>query len=210
MHVCRSRNGDGTLLTSIWNTKDKRVNLYFYHSFDSTVQFNLTEEPAKGDHSFHIPDLFPKNSEFERLIRYKTPFNTPMLRLLLVVLGGILLLFVLLFGFLFIRNPSTGPLLLMAALNILLTGYLYVLATNVNLYYFDAPYVHYRSDLISVSSYMPFLLLLTLLPITLYTLKQCKSVTTKRWIKAVLVSNNMIYVLLILAFGYWGLFTIWN
>jgi hypothetical protein len=40
MHVCRSRNGDGTLLSSIWDTKDGLVNLYFYHNFDSSIQFN--------------------------------------------------------------------------------------------------------------------------------------------------------------------------
>ncbi len=214
MHVCRSRNGDGTLLTSIWDTQDKLVNLYFYHSFDTTVQFNLTEALAKGDHTLSIPDLFPKNSEFERLANYKTPHNTPIFRISLVVLGGILTFFVLLIGLFLIRNNSIGisirAAILIAGMNLLLTSYLFVLATNLYIYYFNAPYIHYSSNLISASSYMPFLLLLTIVPFTLYTLKQSKSIKTKLWIKAMLISNNMIYIVLILAFGYWGLFNIWN
>lgn len=214
MHVCRSRNGDGTLLTSIWDTKDKLVNLYFYHSYNTTIQFNLTKELAKGDHILIIPNLFAKNSEFERLANYITPFNTPVLRISLVVLGGILTFFSLLFGIFLIRNKRTEisfrAVILIVGMNLLLTGYLFVLATNIYIYYFDAPYVHYSSNLISVSSYMPFLLLLTIVPFTFYTLKQFKSVKTKIWIKTILASNNMIYIMLILAFGYWGLFNIWN
>ena len=77
MHVCRNRNGDGTLLTSIWDSQKGLVNLYFYHSYDSTVQFSLSEELVKGDHMISLPTLFPENPEFERLVKYKTPFNVP-------------------------------------------------------------------------------------------------------------------------------------
>ena len=42
MAVCRNRNG--TLITSIFDTKDKIVNLYFYHNYDTLVQFSLTNE----------------------------------------------------------------------------------------------------------------------------------------------------------------------
>ena len=90
MHVCRNRVGDGTLLTSIWDTKEGLVNLYFYHSYDSTVQFSLAEELAKGDHILNVASLFPINAEFEKLASFKTPFNTPVLRVGLVILGGVL------------------------------------------------------------------------------------------------------------------------
>ena len=65
MHVCRSRNGDGTLLTSIWDTQNGSVNLFFYHDFEQSIRFNLEEELAQGDHSLSIPELFPANAEFE-------------------------------------------------------------------------------------------------------------------------------------------------
>ena len=214
MHVCRSRNGDGTLLTSIWDTNDGAVNLYFYHHFDSTVRFNLTEELAKGDHTLDVAGLFPWNSEFERLKSYKTPFNLPVLRILLVVMAGLLSFSIVLLSLAAIRvNKSEitfNNAFLISALNLSLIGYLFVLATNVSIYYFDAPYVHYNSSLISVSSCMPFLLLVTVFPFTFYTLKQSQSVKTKRWIKATLVANDAIFIVLIFAFGYWGLFSVWN
>jgi hypothetical protein len=214
MHVCRSRNGDGTLLTSVWDTKDRVVNLYFYHRFDSTVQFNLTQELAKGDHVIDVAGIFPVNPEFERLKNYKTPFNTPVLRMLLVVMAGLLAFSVGLFSLAAWKGKSTTVTfkhtLLIAAFHLTLIGYLFVLATNVNIYYFDAPYEHYASGLISASSYTPFLLLFAMVPIGLYTINRLKSVSTQRWIKAVLVFNHFIYILLITGFGYWGLYSIWN
>jgi predicted choloylglycine hydrolase len=214
MHVCRSRNGDGTLLTSIWDTKDKSVNLYFYHSYDTAVQFSLAEELAKGDRTIDVPSLFPRNLEFERLRSFKTPFNTPVLRILLVAIAGLLSFFIFLLILAAIKGKNTEitfkNTFLMSALNLSLIGYLFVLATNVNIYYFDVPYKHYDSGLISTSSYTPFLLLAVIIPVSLFTIKRLKSVKTKRWIKATLVSNNLIYLILILSFGYWGLYSIWN
>ena len=214
MHVCRNRNGDGTLLTSIWDSKEKLVNLYFYHSYDSTIQFNLKEELLKGDHIINIPDLFSKNLEFERLQNYITPFNTPELRVLLVVIAGLFTLFSILLGIYVFRNKNTGVSvkagILISSFNILLTAYLFVLATHINIYYFDAPYEHSSSSLISLASYIPFLLLLLIIPFTLFTIKRCLSLKPKIWIKAVLVANNLIFVMLVLSFGYWGLCSIWN
>ena len=213
MHVSRSRNGDGTLLTSVWDTKDGLVNLYFYHDYEKTVQFNLAEELAKGDRIIDIPGLFPNNPKYERLKSYRTPFNTAGLRVLLVLLGGILTIYSFLLGLSLIRkhnDKSVKTILFIASTNLVLTAYLFVLATNISIYYFDAPYKHYSSNLISASSYTPFLLLLIFFPLTAFTLKQFKSVNTKNWFKALLVSNNLIYLLLLVSFGYWGLFSIWN
>lgn len=214
MHVCRSRNGDGTLLTSIWNTKDGLVNLYFYHSYDSTVQFNLAEELAKGDHLLSIPTLFARNPEFERLANYKTPFNTPRLRVSLAGLGGVLSVFALLFGFSAIRNRNSDfsikPVLAFSGMNVILTGYLFVLATNIYIFYFDAPYIHYSSGLITASSYTPFFLLLAIAPLSFFAIRMFKSTETTAWLKALTVSNSLIYLLLIIGFAYWGLYSVWS
>ncbi len=214
MHVCRSRNGDGTLLTSIWDLKDKLVNLYFYHSYDTTLQFNLSEELAKGDHIIDLPDLFPKNKEFERLKTYITPFNTPKLRYSLVLIGGVLTFLSFLLGIYVIKNKkskiSLKPLILLSAMNLLLTAYLVVLFFNKYIYFFDAPYKHHSSNLISASSYIPFLLLLIIVPFSSFIFKQNKSFKMKTWVKALLFSNNLIYILLIISFSYWGLYSIWN
>ncbi|HRE96958.1 MAG TPA: hypothetical protein PK637_09345 [Flavobacteriales bacterium] len=87
---------------------------------------------------------------------------------------------------------------------------MFVLVTNENIYYFDAPYKHYASALISLSSYIPFLLLAFTIPLILFTLKNYKYLKTRWWIKATLAINNLIYLILILSFGYWGLFNFWN
>lgn len=214
MHVCRNRNGDGTLLTSIWDTKEGVVNLYFYHSYDSTVQFNLSDELAKGDHILDVPALFPNNLEFERLKSYKTPYNTAFLRILLVVVAGLLcfIIFLLMLATIKAKNAEITfkNTFLLSALNLLLIGYLFVLATNEYIYYFDAPYKHYGSALITASSYIPFLLLIAIIPLSLFTIKRLKSINTKGWIKATLIFNNLIYLLLIMCFGYWGLYSIWS
>ena len=214
MHVCRNRKGDGTLLTSIWNTREKVVNLFFYHSYDSTVQFSLTAELAKGDHLLSVPDLFPPNSEFEELISYKTPFNTPPLRVGLVVLSGLLTLLTLLYGIALMRKNKSGLSLktsvLLSVLNVLLIAYLFVLATHRELFYFDAPYKHYGSHLISISSYIPFLLLFAFIPFCLFTIKTLKKENIKRGTKAILLSNKLLFLLLILSFAYWGLYTVWK
>ncbi|MFT5336255.1 MAG: hypothetical protein ACI9YL_000249 [Luteibaculaceae bacterium] len=210
MQVCRNRNGDGTLLTSIWDTKDLLVNLYFYHQFDTTVQFNLQEELYKGNHMFNIPNLFPKNSEFERLSNYKTPFNTPVIRLIMIPIAGILALFAFILGVSLLKNQKSSALFLIPGINLILSAYLFVLATNRNIFYFDAPYKHYSSSLITVFSYTPFLLLVSLFPILYFSIKLMKSETLKPWIKKLLISNHLIYLILIFGFGYWGLFQFWN
>ncbi len=212
MSVCRSRNGDGTLLTSIWDTKDKSLNLYFYHSYDTSVQFSLKEELAKGDHVMNIPSLFPRNPEYERLINYRTPFNTPGLRMSLVFLAAFLGLFAFVLGISLFWNPSVSfkNVVFISVLNLLLAVYLIVLATSKNIFYMDAPYQHYSSKLISLSSYLPFVLFLAIIPFTLFTISQLKKVKTKTWIKAILVSNNIAYLMLIVGFAYWGLYSVWN
>lgn len=213
MSVCRSRNGDGTLLTSIWDTQKGLVNLYFYHAYDTTIQFNLSEELALGNHIISIPELFPKNPEFQRLINYKTPFNVPSLRVSLVFIGGFIIILSFLFFISFLRKRYTEQFnlikFLFAGMNVLLFVYLFILATNINIYYFDAPYHDYGSDLISLSSYIPFLLLLILPPLTYYNIRFLKSNSKSVWIKSFLIANNVIYLILIFGFGYWGLFDIY-
>lgn len=214
MHVCRSRNGDGTLLTSIWDTKEGLVNLYFYHSFDTTVQFNLKDELAKGDRIMNIPEMFPTNPEFERLANYKTPFNTPPLRVGLAFLGGILALisFLLVVSLLLHRNSDMKfiSVVLIGMMNMVLAYYMFVLATNINIFYFDAPYTDYGSRLISASSYIPFMLLLVLFPLVSFVRRQYNSESTKGWVKALLLFNVLICFLLVFGFGYWGLYSVWN
>ncbi len=215
MSVCRSRNGDGTLITSIFDTKEKIVSLYFYHNFDTLVEYNLIDELSKGDHILNIPEIFPKNSEFERLVNFKTPSNTVALRILLVILAGLLAIFssILVISQFWRKKYSTVSIkssIIILFLNLVLIAYIAVLITNNSIFYFDVPYKHHNSSLISASSYTPFLLLLLFIPIIIYTRNRLKSDKTKLWIKTTLVLNYIVYFILVLGFGYWGLYNFWN
>lgn len=213
MHVCRKRLGDGTLISSIWDTKNKGMELFFYHDYDTSVHFDLLEELAEGDHSLSIPELFPKNAEFERLVNYKTPSNTVELRIALVILAGLLALFSLLLGISLIRNHKSEDmpilsLVLMILMNLSLIAYTLVLITNKSIFYFDAPYVHYSSNLITASSYLPFALLLLMGYLSIARLMRIKSDGTQRWPKSIVLANTLVYLILVIGFAYWGLYSI--
>jgi hypothetical protein len=215
MSVCRSRNGDGTLITSIFDTKEKVVGIYFYHNYDTLMQFNLTNELSKGDHMLNIAEIFPRNPEFERLIDFKTPSNTPVLKILLVLSAGLLAFISFALFLSHIQKNKTTPLTLKSVigivlLNFILIVYIMVLLTNNSIFYFDVPYQHYHSNLISAFSYTPFLLLGLFMPIVIHTRNRLKSNKTKFWVKTIFVLNHAIYVMLLLGFGYWGLFNFWN
>lgn len=214
MHVCRNRNGDGTLLTSIWDIKAAKVNLYFYHSYDETVQFDIVEELSKGDHIIDIPSMFAKNPEFEHLQRYKTPFNVPVIRIFLVLAAGVLLMLSLFYLLSYFRKQKGRRLslikLVFSVLNVLLVGYLFVLATNMYIYYFDAPYTHYSSNLISASSYIPFILLLLIIPVLVYAFRYTQVNSAGRIMKSAMLLNSALCLLLMFGFGYWGLLHFWN
>jgi hypothetical protein len=215
MSVCRSRNGDGTLITSIFDTKEKVVGIYFYHNYDTLMQFNLTNELSKGDHMLNIAEIFPRNPEFERLIDFKTPSNTPVLRILLFLSAGLLAFISFALFLLQIQKNKTTPLTLKSVigivlLNFILIVYIMVLLTNNSIFYFDVPYQHYHSNLISAFSYTPFLLLGLFMPIVIHTRNRLKSNKTKLWVKTIFVLNHSIYVMLLLSFGYWGLFYFWS
>ena len=90
----------------------------------------------------------------------------------------------------------------------LLTFYLFILATNINIYYFDAPYQHFQSRLISASAYFPVLLLLSIFPVLLWTAQYFRMNQKKSWISSLLVFNILMYLVAIGGFHYWGLFDI--
>ena len=214
MHVSRKRNGDGTLLTAIWDLKNGTTNLFFYHDYHNNVQFNLKNELLKGDHIIEIPSLFPTNTEFERLATYTTPFNNPALRILLLLLGGFFTLSSLYFLVSYFRKTKFdqfNPIkLVLSGLGIFLTYYMFVLATNIGIYYFDAPYQHYNSKLISLSSYLPFLLIILIIPLSFLNIKIIKNRAWSLTSIGILTINNIFYISLIGLFVYWGLFDVLN
>jgi len=96
----------------------------------------------------------------------------------------------------------------LGALNVFLIFHLAVLATNKGPFYMDAPFIHYQSKLISASSYAPLLLTILILPILYYCRLYLKENITKIWQRIVLVFNQLIYLMLLFGFGYWGLLSV--
>ena len=208
MHVCREKIGDGTLLTSIWDSTNGVVNLYFYHQYDQTVQFNLTKELAKGNHILKIDTLFPKNAEFEKLASYQTPQNNDTIRAFLMSSGLFFALCSVYFLIHFIANRKKDKFnalkILVVPFGLLLFYYMLVLCTNIAIFYFPAPYTSPTSIFVSGTSYIPYILVLLILP-SLWA--NYRLMHEKLWSRFALVMISMLNVLIVLLIGF---FVYWH
>jgi tetratricopeptide (TPR) repeat protein len=50
----------GTQYSTLYDLNDSKFNLYYFHDYNRSVQFDLKEELAKGDRVLSIPDMFPE------------------------------------------------------------------------------------------------------------------------------------------------------
>lgn len=212
MHVCRDKLGDGTLLTSIWNSQDGIVNLYFYHQYKKTVAYDLKAELAQGDHLITLEPLFPSNAEFERLRDFKTPLNSQWLKV--VLFGAGVLFFFSAWFFLVVYVWKRAKIrygyafIAMFPLGLGLFYYMYVLFVNPSIFYFPSPYQDPHNTFVTLVSYLPFLLLLLIVPmfwVGFKTFAQKLWSPFSRWLFAL---NNSVIALLLVLFGYWGFFGI--
>lgn len=213
MHVCRDKRGDGTLLTSIWDITNGNVSLYFYHNYDTMIRFNLDEELSKGDHIIAIAPLFPENSEFEQLKNYQTPKNNLYISLFLIAAGCLFLFTSLFYLITLLTNESKAYSYIRFILFLLgsvLFYYMYVLCTEIYIFYFSAPYSNPYNIFVTLTSYIPFVLLILLIPLFIINVKLFMM---KRWSSFstfLLTLNNSVYVILIWLFNYWGLYDVFN
>jgi hypothetical protein len=214
MHVCRKKIGDGTLLSSIWDLNNGTVNLYFYHDYKTTVQFNLSEELKKGDHIIAIETLFPYNPEFEKLRNYKTPKDSILIGVLIVASAGFFLLTSIFFLIQYLRGRKSRKYsyvqLVLFPIGLILFYYMYVLIGPVNLFYFPAPYKHPTNIFISLTSYIPFILLLLILPFSIINYRLIKEKSWSLIATWTFTLNNLIYIILIGLFVYWRFYDVFN
>jgi hypothetical protein len=214
MHVCRKKIGDGTLLTSIWDLNNGKVNLYFYHDYKTTVQFDLNEELKKGDHIIAIETLFPHNGEFEKLRNYKIPKNSNLIGVFIVTSAGFFLLTSIFFLIQYFRRKENKKYsyiqLLLFPIGLILFYYMYVLCVSINVFYFPAPYKDPTNVFVGLSSYVPFLLLLLIIPFCLINYRLFKENSWNFLAKGLFTLNNFIYIILIGLFVYWGFYNIFN
>jgi hypothetical protein len=209
MHVCRNKIGDGTLLTSIWDLQNGIFNLYFYHDFSKTIQYNLKEELLKGDRQIAIDTLFPLNAEFQKLASYQIPKNNIKIAVFILLCASLFLLSFIYLLLLYIRKSKlTFVEKVLIPLSLMMCYYMYVLSGSINVYYFDAPYYDPSSLFVSITSYFPFLILILLIPMFIRSIEIIKNRTRTKQINILLIINNLAYVLLIALFNYWGFYDV--
>jgi hypothetical protein len=209
MHVCRSKRGDGTLLSSLWDLNGGNIHIYFYHDYTHRVSFNLQQELAKGDHILNIPDLFPPNAEFKKLANYYIPQNSISIRIFLLLSAGLFLLSSAFFGFSFIKNRKRLRYkylhLIIVPLGILGFYEMFMLNTTMAVFYFSAPYVDRYSMVTTLFSYFPFVLLGLMVPLFVGLVQVIRNRAWKIFPTGLLLLNNLVYLVLLGLFVYWGL-----
>lgn len=213
MHVCRTKVGDGTLLTSIWNPSNGKVHLYFYHDYKHQVKLDLKNELAKGDHLIEIVSLFPANPEYQKLLDFKTPANSNYINKFIL---ACFILFLFSFVYFSVDYFRTRKIkysyfkLFLATQSICMAYYMTVLVRESGVFYFPAPYKSSDSGLIDITSYLPFLILLIIIPLLIINRNV---INDKAWgtvSKLLLTLNNFAYIILLALFFYWGLFNVIN
>lgn len=212
MHVCREKIGDGTLLTSIWDLNDGLVRLYFYHDYKHQQVFNLKEELAKGNHMLDVKTLFPPNAEYRALCEFQTPLNNPkmdlLLKVCLVFFFGLGCYFLL--SFIRKKSPYRWVKLGLSLLGFCLAYYMFALSTKIEIYYFPAPYQNYKFGLIDIAAYLPFVLLLVIVPLLVVNRKLFREQAWSRVSRNLFTMNNLIFLILIALFYYWGLYDVFH
>jgi hypothetical protein len=214
MHVCRNKIGDGTLISSVWDLNNGTVNLYFYHDYKTTVQFNLSEELKKGDHIIAVETLFPHNPEFEKLRSYKIPKNSILIGVFILASAGFFLLTSIFFLIQYFRKRESKTYayvqLVLFPIGLILVYYMYVLIGPVNVFYFSAPYKDPTNVFVSLASYIPFLVLLLIFPFAGVNYRLLRNNSWGYLGLGLFTLNNLIYIILIGLFAYWKFYNIFN
>jgi len=212
MHECREKIGDGTMYSYVADLDKGELHLYFYHDFKTVRDFNLKEELAKGDHKFEMTSLFPPNAEYKRLTSFQTPQNNVWMQLTLlglaVFLGFSSLFF--LAGFLFYRRTieNRNLKLFLGLLSALLGYYCYVLIRNQPIFYFPSPYHDWKFSILNIAAYVPFALLLALIPVLLKNISVVRKSDWGKFAKFIFSLNSLSYLILIALFSYWKLYNV--
>ena len=97
---------------------------------------------------------------------------------------------------------------MLAAVSLVLMYYVFKLATEMGIFYFPAPYRDPGSMLLTLAGYLPFVILLAIIPLLLINRKVVKEKAwrgTSRWLFTL---NSTIYVALVALFAYWGLYAV--
>lgn len=57
-----------TLYSNVFDLEARTARLYLFHDYEHPVELELDEELAKGARTLELPELFPRNADFERFV----------------------------------------------------------------------------------------------------------------------------------------------
>lgn len=213
MSVNRLKVGDGTLYTNIFDLNEGLIHLYFYHNYSKRVSFDLQEELAKGDHKYGLSTLFPANENYQKFMAYKTPQSSQTI-LIFISLCGMLFFFSFVFFMINFFRSAVHKYnyfkLLFAVLSLQMGVYVIILLRNQGIFYFPAPYHDRSSIVVSLSSYLPMVLLIVFIPFLVMLIKIFRQKEWSRFSSYVLATNHVAYLIFIGLFAYWKLFDIFG
>lgn len=214
MSVNREKAGDGTLYTTIYDLDEGLIYAWFFHDFSRCVTFNLREELSRGNHRYSFPELFPGNVKYQQFLRYKTPQNDRFIMGFMISCSVIFLFSAFFFLTGYLRSGKGSPVRMLkpglALLDLLLFIYMIILVMNQGIFYFPAPYKDPGSIFVSVFSYLPFVLLLLLIPLIRVVWVLFRRRNWRFFTRILLALNMLVYLVLTGLFTYWGFFDIWK
>lgn len=200
MQACRSKMGEGTIFSTLFDPGAGKAYLYFYHDLQHMVPFDLKTELAQGDRTLVMADLFPANAEFERLKAYSTPFHQRWLFWTLVVFAGALALWLFVASIMLLvrlialmrkqRDRPILPLFLSLLFCLAALPLIGVILTQEGVFYFGLGDVH------------PFL---AWLPVTLIALALSLAWMKRNIARPLLVIGATALLPFFTLLGYWGM-----
>jgi hypothetical protein len=106
------------------------------------------------------------------------------------------------------RKKYSYVQILLVPIGLILFYYMYVLSGPVNVFYFPAPYKHPTNVFISLTSYIPFLLIMLIIPFSMVNFSLIKQKSWSLLATWLFTVNNLIYIIIIGLFVYWRFYNI--
>jgi hypothetical protein len=218
MHECRPGLGDGTTYTNIFDLNSGDITLYFYHNYNESKTFNLKQELLKGDHRFIMPQIFSSNAEYNRFTHYYTPSNSLTIRIFILFAAFLLLLIsIYLVAKRKLKEMNAAEksfnslrkfVYLLLILNFTLIFYLAVLMVKKYICYCAAPYYEPEKWGLNALGYLATAMAI-LIPIIIWFWKFKIPKSALSRLRTFFIQTNLvIYIVLLVLFGYWGLMLI--
>jgi hypothetical protein len=216
MHECRERIGGGTMYSYVADLNKGDFTLFFYHDFKHPITFNLQQELAKGDHELKMASIFPPNEEYLTFVNTETPRNNTSMLLFLFLGGGLFA-----FSFIFFlvslfwkgskgKNKIQGINVrsLLVVVSAIMVYYMTVLYKDEGIFFASAPFKNFQFSLQDITAYIPFLLLISMIPLLKMSVQALKGSFWGLISKSLFTINILFYVAFIALFFYWGLYNI--